>query len=131
MFQRRLAEPFGLELVIAVREARIGGPHGGDQRIDHLALDAVGEMRASATSLNPRQRSEISLSFAKVLATRLKVRRFSFKPAPKAMAAFSRVFSCGSCIRLSTGSIARVSPSTVKRKLAIVSSKSRFRRRNQ
>ena len=44
MFQRRLAEPFGLERVIAMREARIGGAHGGHQRIDDLALDPVGKM---------------------------------------------------------------------------------------
>ncbi len=44
MFQRGLAEPFCLEPVVAMREARIGAAHGGDQRIDDLALDPVGEM---------------------------------------------------------------------------------------
>ena len=33
-----------LHRVIAVRQARIGVAHGGGQRIDHLALDAVGEV---------------------------------------------------------------------------------------
>jgi hypothetical protein len=31
-------------IVVAVRQARIGRAHGGDQRIDHFALDAVGQM---------------------------------------------------------------------------------------
>ncbi len=44
MFERGLAEPFGLEPVIAMRQARIGGAHGANQRIDHLALHAVGKM---------------------------------------------------------------------------------------
>ena len=42
--QPLLAEPSRLERIIAVRQPRIGGAHGGDQRVDHFALDPVGEM---------------------------------------------------------------------------------------
>ena len=38
------AEPARLHRIVAVREPRIGLAHGGRQRIDHAALDAVGEM---------------------------------------------------------------------------------------
>ena len=39
-----LFEPARLELVVAVREPRIGGANRADQRIDDLALDAVVQM---------------------------------------------------------------------------------------
>ena len=42
--QLLLAEPFGLQRIIAVRQFRIGRAHGGDQRLHHFRLDAVGEM---------------------------------------------------------------------------------------
>ena len=35
------AEPFGLELVVAVRQARIGVLHGRHQRIHHRAFNPV------------------------------------------------------------------------------------------
>ncbi len=67
MRQPLLAEPSGLERIIAMRQPRIGGAHRRDQRIDHFALDPVVQCRASAMSAKPRQRSEISLSLASVL----------------------------------------------------------------
>ncbi len=107
MLERRLAEPFGLELVIAVREARIGGAHGAGQRIDDFALDAVGEMPCVRHVLKTAPAVGNLLVLRQGVGDKGEnVRRFSFKPAPNAIAAFSRVFSCGSCIRLSTGSIA-------------------------
>ncbi len=39
-----LAEPLGLDRVVAVRELGEAGAHGRDQRIHHLALDAVRQM---------------------------------------------------------------------------------------
>ncbi len=42
--QPLLAEPFGLERIIAMRQPRIGAAHRRDQRINHFGLDAVGEM---------------------------------------------------------------------------------------
>ena len=42
--QRLDPEPLGLEPVVAVREARIGGAHGRDQGPDHLVLDEVLEI---------------------------------------------------------------------------------------
>ena len=42
--QPLLAEPAGLQRVVAMREARIGLAHGADQRIDHLRLDPVGQV---------------------------------------------------------------------------------------
>ena len=39
-----LVEPARLQLVIAMRQPRIGRAHRADQRIDDLALDPVGEM---------------------------------------------------------------------------------------
>nr|WP_255608336.1 hypothetical protein [Methylosinus sp. Sm6] len=44
MIERLLAEPFGLELVIAMRELGMGGDDARNQRLDHLGLDAIGEM---------------------------------------------------------------------------------------
>ena len=41
MVQLLHAEPLGFQLVIAVRQPRMRRLHGGDQRIDHFALDAV------------------------------------------------------------------------------------------
>ena len=45
------AEPLGLELVVAVGEPRIGRLHRGGERVDHLVLDAVGEVHRG---LRPR-----------------------------------------------------------------------------
>ena len=42
--ERVAAEPSGLQLVVAVRQTRVGVLHGGDQRVDDLALDAVRQM---------------------------------------------------------------------------------------
>ena len=42
--QALLAEPSCLERVVAVREPRIGGAHGGDQCIHRFPLDAVRQM---------------------------------------------------------------------------------------
>ncbi len=55
ILQRRHAEPLGLELVIAMRQARIGLPHRRDQRVDHLVLDIVREIarRDRALELAP------------------------------------------------------------------------------
>ena len=39
-----LAEPFGLQRIIAVRQQRISGAHRGDERVDHLGLDLVIEV---------------------------------------------------------------------------------------
>ena len=44
MLELRLAEPARLERVIAMRKARIGVGHRRRQRVDHLALDPIGEM---------------------------------------------------------------------------------------
>jgi len=44
MVQCVAPEPLRLEPVIAVRQPRIGLPHGGDERLDHLGLDPVREM---------------------------------------------------------------------------------------
>ena len=117
MLQRVLAEPFGLQPVIAVREARIGGPHRGDQRIDHLALDAIGEMARVGDILEAAP----AVGNFLVLGERVGDQRersadWPSSVAPIASAAFSRVSSCGSCIRLSVGSSASSSPSTLKRK---------------
>ncbi len=38
------AEPLGLELVVAVRQPRIGRLHRRDERVHHLVLDHVGEV---------------------------------------------------------------------------------------
>ena len=40
------AEPLALELVVAVRQARVGGDDGVAQRLDHLGLDLVGQVPA-------------------------------------------------------------------------------------
>ena len=42
--QALLAEPLRLQRVIAMRQPRIGVAHRRDQRLDHLRLDAVGQM---------------------------------------------------------------------------------------
>jgi len=76
--------------------------------------------------LKPRQRSEISLSLASVLEISAKTRKFAFSVLPMASAASRRTDSRESCIKLSTGSIASSSPPTLKRRLAMVSSNSRF-----
>ena len=44
IIERVLAEPFRLELVIAVRKLGMRRLHGGDERRDNVALDAVGKM---------------------------------------------------------------------------------------
>ena len=46
VFQLLLAKPFGFQPVIAVRQARIGGRHRADQRIDDLRLHPVRQVAA-------------------------------------------------------------------------------------
>ena len=53
MVELVLAEPFRLQLVIAVGEARIGLLHGGHQRIHHLALDPVRQVAGIRHILEP------------------------------------------------------------------------------
>ena len=66
------------------------------------------------------------MSFASVLVISVKVRRFSRKVLPSASAALLRTFSLRSWSRLSVGSMASVLAPTLKRRLATVSSNSRF-----
>ena len=44
MLEPVLAEPLRLEAIVAVRQARIGLAHGGDERLDDLGLDPVREV---------------------------------------------------------------------------------------
>jgi hypothetical protein len=45
------AEPLGLELVVAVRQPRIGRLHGRGERVDHFVLDHVGEVHGRLRAL--------------------------------------------------------------------------------
>jgi hypothetical protein len=53
MLELVLAEPFRLEAVVAVRQARVGLAHGRDERLHDLPLDAVGEMARIGHVLEP------------------------------------------------------------------------------
>jgi hypothetical protein len=44
MIELVLAEPLGLQSIIAMGQPRVGLADGGDQRLHHLALNPVGEM---------------------------------------------------------------------------------------
>src|ERR1700724_541871 len=82
--------------------------------------------RESATSLKPRQRSEISLSLDKVLVISANVRSLALKVLAKASAAALRLAPSRSCNRLSVGSIASSLAETLKRRDEMVWSNSRF-----
>ena len=87
------AQPLRLQRVVAVRQPRIGRAHRVDQRLDHLGLDVVGQVRGrSACRLKLRQRSSISLSLASVLVISAKSRSFAANvpPAPRRRLALAR-----------------------------------------
>src|ERR1700722_18383659 len=90
------------------------------------ASTRLARWRESATSLNLRQRSEVSLSLASVLVMSVKRRRLAPSVAARALAAVSLIFASGSMSLPSSGSSVRLSPSKSNRSAAIVASNKRF-----
>ena len=79
-----------LQRVVAVRQARIGGATAATSASTTSGSTRLARWRAAATSLKPRQRSEISLSLASVLVMCVKRRMFVLKVAASASAAALR-----------------------------------------
>ncbi len=122
-----LAEPLGLHRVVAVREPRIGGAHRRDQRVDHLALDAVRQMARVGHVLEAAP----AVGDLLVLGERVGDQREQAEillAAPRRARRSRRggVTRRGPAARFSVGSSGSSLPSTLKRRPAMVSSNSRF-----
>ena len=113
--QRRVAIPIGQPLLAEPfrLQAHNSGATASDRRRARRrpappplrARPGWHRWRASATSLKPRQRSEISLSLASVLVISVNGRKFALKVLASACAAALRFLPSASCSMLSAGSI--------------------------
>ena len=127
MLELRLAEPARLQRVVAMRQPRIGAGHRRRQRVDHLALDPIGEVARIGDV------GELAPAVGDLLVLDQRVHDQGEQPhvgaqrlgrAPRRRPRARR--PSGSCSLPSSGSRVSSSPSKEKRSEAIVSSNSRF-----